>query len=294
MNRSEIPDLYIEMLAAGELDEKKRIELERTFGAEELQRRVEALKLSDTEILDQYPAERMAAGIHTRAEAPRGRTETARERIRRARPAWWEAYRERFRSFALRVVTQGLAVRITAGIAAAGLVVVFGVFIMVRMDVPGSNQGIRAKGIHPTLLIYRHDANEAQLLQNGDIVKAGDTLQISYVSAGKKYGVILSVDGRDTVTVHLPESYRPGEAQTRQAPALEPQGQTALPFAYQLDNAPRFERFFFVTSDSRFPVSEVVKAADKLAGSGDAFSASKLALPSGLDQITVLLKKPGE
>lgn len=287
MNRSEIPDLYIEMLAAGELDEKKRLELEETYGAEELRRRVEALRMSDAEILDRYPAEQMAAAISARAEAA---VSQGRSRLRQ--PSRWEGYRERFRSFGFRLVTQGLAVRITAGIATAGLLVVFGVFLIVRMEPPGSNQGIRAKGIHPTLLIYRHDANEAQLLQNGDIVKAGDTLQISYVSAGKKYGVILSVDGRGTVTVHLPESYSPAEA--RQAPALEPQGQTALPFAYQLDNAPRFERFFFITSDSSFSVSEVVTAAEKLAGSGQAASAPKLALPSGLDQISVLLRKPGD
>ncbi|WP_455381899.1 hypothetical protein [Salinispira pacifica] len=287
MERSQIPDLYIEMLAAGELDEKKRAELEETYGAEELQRRVEALKASNSEILDRYPAGMMAARIRDRVEI-----EEERERVLQQRQAAALPFGDRFHRFALRLITEGLAVRITAGIAAAGLLIVFGTFLVIHMESLSAGGGVRAKGIRPTLMIYRHSANEAELLQNGDIVEAGDTLQISYVSAGKKYGAIVSIDGRGAVTVHLPDAYASGRSS--QAAPLEPHGQTALPFAYQLDNAPKFERFFLVVSDNRFPVSEVTSDAEKLAESGKAYTADKLPLPSGFEQMSVLLKKPGE
>ncbi|HUX13365.1 MAG TPA: hypothetical protein VMW87_10070 [Spirochaetia bacterium] len=289
---AQIPDLYLEMLAAGELDEQKKNELEAKYGADEVRRRVEALKESNAAILARYPAEKMAAQIAARAENRSAPVEVERKVGVPTTARAQTSYRRRLNEFGRRIITDGLAVRYTAGFAAAGLVLVFGIFLVVHMERVSPDSGVRAKGIRPTVLIYKHAGNEAELLQNGDIVKAGDTLQLSYVSAGKKFGVILSIDGRGTITVHLPETS--GGTASRQAAALESHGQTALPFAYQLDNAPRFERFFFVTSDRPFPVSEATKGAEQLAVSGKAETVPELPLPSGLDQVSVLLRKPGD
>ncbi len=289
---SQIPDLYVEMLAAGELDDQKRNELEAKYGADEIRRRVDALKESDAAIFARYPADKMAAQILTRVGDRTAPVEAGRKVGEPAAAPAQTSYGLRMREFGRRIVAEGLAVRYTAGFAAAGLVLVFGIYLIVHMERVSPDSGVRAKGIRPTVLIYKHSGNEAELLQNGDIVKAGDTLQLSYVSAGKKFGVILSIDGRGTITVHLPETS--GGTANRQAAALESHGQTALPFAYQLDNAPRFERFFFVTSDRPFPVSEATKSAEQLAGSGKADTVGALPLPSGLDQVSVLLRKPGD
>ena len=42
------------------------------------------------------------------------------------------------------------------------------------------------------------------------VVRKGDTLQLGYVAAGKRFGVIASIDARGTVTLHLPETPGPG------------------------------------------------------------------------------------
>ena len=78
----------------------------------------------------------------------------------------------------------------------------------------------------------------------------GDTLQIRYVAAGKRFGVIASIDARGTVTLHLPETPGP-------AAALQRDGERTLPHAFELDDSPGFERFIFVTSDAPFATAEV-------------------------------------
>ena len=62
---------------------------------------------------------------------------------------------------------------------------------------------------------------------------------------GGRFGVLLSIDGAGHVTLHLPES----AARRRRADA---QGEIRLPSAYELDDAPAFERFLLVTSAAPF------------------------------------------
>ena len=69
-------------------------------------------------------------------------------------------------------------------------------------------------------------------------------------------------------------------------------GRVALDHAFELDEAPGFERFFFVTSEpgEQLPVTEVLEAARKLAQSEDAKSAA-LELPQSWKQSSLLLDK---
>jgi len=98
------------------------------------------------------------------------------------------------------------------------------------------------------------------------------------------------VDGRGTITWHLPPGYAGG---SRTAPALDRQGQVILPAAYELDDAPGFEKFFFVSASAPFDVAEVVRAAQALASRGGPADAGQLSLPPGLSQVSLLLKKKG-
>lgn len=139
----------------------------------------------------------------------------------------------------------------------------------------GSYSGI--KGKLPSLVVHRQTAaGTAERLREGAQVRAGDTLQLGYVAAGAAYGAVVSVDGRGAVTVHLPEH-------GGRAAALEP-GKTgsavSLPSAYQLDDAPAFERFFFVTAPAPFEVAQVRQAAERLVASGAARDGA-LPLPAG-------------
>lgn len=116
-----------------------------------------------------------------------------------------------------------------------------------------------------------------------DEARAGETLQLARVAGGAAYGVIVSIDGRGGVTLHWPESPS-GNA------ALVGDGEQRLPHGFVLDDAPRFERFIFVTADRPIDVEGVVAAARQVA-QGPRVDVEPLALEQGQHQTTRLVKK---
>ena len=132
--------------------------------------------------------------------------------------------------------------------------------------------------------IYKNVANETLLLSDGSFVKENDLLQISYTALGKEYGTIFSIDGNGAVTLHFPQS----EYDSAQ---LEKNGETALSWSYRLDNAPEYEKFYFVTSAIDFSVENVLSYAHTLAESSKNTQLNHLDLPAGYDQYTITLKK---
>lgn len=88
-----------------------------------------------------------------------------------------------------------------------------------------------------------------QRVSDGSALGSGDVLQLAFVSAGWTQGAILSVDGAGTVTQHLPE-------QGARSVELPPNG--LLPSSFQLDDAPEYERFLFVTSDQPFELQPLI------------------------------------
>ncbi|RKG65269.1 ActD-like protein, partial [Corallococcus sp. CA054B] len=149
---------------------------------------------------------------------------------------------------------------------------------------PGVLEPTRSKGLQPRLDVHRQAGTRTEHLTDGAPAQVGDVVQLSYTAAGHAHGVILSVDGRGTVTPHLPAS---GDTSA----LLERSGTHLLPRAYELDDAPGFERFFFVSSDTPFELEGVMAAARVLATSPEARTAP-LTLPTGLGQTSFLLEKP--
>ncbi|MBZ4333986.1 ActD-like protein [Corallococcus interemptor] len=149
---------------------------------------------------------------------------------------------------------------------------------------PGVLEPTRSKGLQPRLDVHRQAGTRTEHLTDGAPAQAGDVVQLSYTAAGHAHGVILSVDGRGTVTPHLP-------ALGDTSAPLERGGSHLLPRAYELDDAPGFERFFLVTSDAAFDLEGVMAAARVLAASPEARTAP-LTLPAGLGQTSFLLEKP--
>ena len=144
--------------------------------------------------------------------------------------------------------------------------------------------GDAIKGLEPSLTIYRRTANGSETLADGAPAHAGDLLRVGYVSAGQRYGVILSIDGRGVVTLHLPTtggvaaSLRAGEA-------------VLLDQAYELDDAPAWEGFYFVTADQPFAV-ETIRDAARRAGKHDLRSPPQsLPLPAGFTQTRFSIQK---
>jgi hypothetical protein len=140
------------------------------------------------------------------------------------------------------------------------------------------------KGGGAYLTVYKQTAMGAQTLDDGDAVVEGSNLQIGYISGPNRYGAVLSIDGRGTVTLLYPVS-------AAADPLLEAGGEVLLPFSYVLDDAPDFERFFFVVSDKNFSVKEVLEAARSLAEQPRKAKSQNLSLPKGLDQTSILLLK---
>jgi hypothetical protein len=146
--------------------------------------------------------------------------------------------------------------------------------------------GVRLKGLGPALTLFRKTTRGSETLADGDAARAGDLIRIGYRSLGRRYGVIVSLDGRGGLTRHLPE-------RGATAAPLEAREVVLLGHAYQLDDAPAWERFFFVTADAPFAVATVEDAARRAAGghtpAGQA--PAGLALPKPLEQSTFLLTK---
>ena len=142
----------------------------------------------------------------------------------------------------------------------------------------------RAKGLHPQLVVHLHsEQGPDEALAAGSVVTAGDVLQLGYVPAEATHGVVVSIDGSGAVSLHHPASVVESTALKTDS------GEVALPHGYQLDDAPTFERFFFVTDDAPISVRAVLDAAEAHAARKDVQQAP-LAL-EGLQQTSVLLRK---
>jgi len=139
-------------------------------------------------------------------------------------------------------------------------------------------------GGRPSLSVYRRTAAGSERLADGDIVHAGDLVRLGYASAGRPYGLILSIDGRGTVTLHLPPA---GD----RAVLLTGGRTILLDAAYELDDAPRVERFYFVTGTEPFSATPVLAAARRAAAQGAGSVPAALPIPAGLDQVTFAIQK---
>ena len=116
------------------------------------------------------------------------------------------------------------------------------------MDVAMAAQddGTRIKGMDARMEIWKKTGDSAVQMLNLDEAREGDEIQLRYSVPEKCFGLLFSMDGNGTVTMHM--------ADGSQAVALEPGKMTTLPFAYKLDNAPKFEKFFLLTSQKNFAI----------------------------------------
>ena len=244
-DRSPIPDILLERYRLGELPADDAATIADQIRRDPaLAERIATLDRSDRELRDDGVPSTIAAQVRDRVAVA--------EPLRRRRPAWWLA------------VPAAAAAAIALAIAAR------------PASPPVVPQPDRIKGLQPALAIFRHTAAGSETLADGAIVRPGDLLRVGYRAAGRAYGVILSVDGNHTVTMHLPA------AGDRAAP-LAHQPTVLLDQAYELDVAPLWERFYFVAGDAPFDVRPIVAAARA--------APPLLALPRELDQATFSLQK---
>lgn len=229
-----VPQWIIERLAAGDLPPDRAVEVQRrlireTDGAA----RLAEIAASNVEILAAHPPAQIAAQVRARAD-------------RRASPPHKRVWQVMMGGTTVLAAALIMAVwarptRDTAPRNAASP-------DLARHD----DDGARLKGLRPTLRVYRQTGEVAERLQPDARTHAGDRLQLAYVAAGRRFGAVLSVDGAGQITYHLPAA---GGAAAR----LRNEGEVALADAYELDAAPGFERFVFVSSDSPFDTASLLE-----------------------------------
>ncbi|HUX20036.1 MAG TPA: hypothetical protein VMW69_02280 [Spirochaetia bacterium] len=278
--KREIPDFLIEQLYLDEIDPRVKAEL---LADPEVLRRLENLRVSNAEILEAYPAAAMVSRIDGRLEAIRRAEEAGQEAaVRRLSPTRHSlAGANAIREGARRAVRWPGFFPVLAAAAALALIVgVLPVLMRGGMN-PEVEAGVRIKGVGPVLHVYRETSKGVELLPNGSPASVHDLLQLSYISSGAEYGMIFSVDGSGTVTLHYPEG-------SKSSARLKSGGEVALPYSYELDNAPSFERFYFVTSTREFPVDEILSVARRAATAGNL---AAIAFPKGFSVASVTLHK---
>lgn len=233
-----IPQLLLEEINLGE---KRAEDFYDKYGKEELDAALAELKKSDEEIFSKYPMKDMQKKIVAKSmmvvDSSAENAENS-ETEPKVKKGFWSDVR-RVRMF-------GVA-------AAAAFVVMLCVPVSLRVLSIGKTESIRMKGDvkKQALKLYKQDGNDAVLLNNGAKVDAGDVIQISYVAGKNEYGIIFSIDGNGNVTKHFPDSTWKSEKLN------QVMTEVPLDFSYELDDAPEYECFVFVTSDKPFVLDEL-------------------------------------
>jgi len=203
---------------------------------------LDAIRKSNEEILKAYPASRMKEAVLAKMAESARMAGGDKKRI-----LDFDRGRTRFSGF--RIATY----------AAAVCCVVLLSFVAVRAEIFTSGSGVtlengdRIKGGGQRLFVYRKTGEAPVLLPAKARVSVDDIVQISYIAGGDAFGAILSVDGNGTVTQHYPDA---GDYTA----VLSNDGESSLDFSYKLDNAPKFERFIFVSGKEKITLAEYKKA----------------------------------
>jgi len=275
-----ISDYRLERFVLGELPPGEAGEVERAAAVDSRVRAaLDTIDASNLAIIARYPAADFKSALLSRLEvAEVGKPGRGRRRLFPALVAFpWR---------------RGLAVT-----AAAAVLVIAAVLVVPGIKRP-SGAPLFGPGLDETvvkgeggidltqtqLLVYKKHGGLAETLTDGNEAGPGALLQLAYVAAAEPHGVILSIDGRGGVTRHFP-------AEEGGSTLLALNRRSLLPNAIELDDAPGFERFFLVTSKEPIDVAAVLARAGELATDPVRARNSKLDLPAGLKQKSVLILK---
>jgi hypothetical protein len=225
-----IPDWKLERFLLGELSANEMEAIRRAVEVDESVRaRVDALEMSNREILQRNPPGWMAEQIRRRLATERRAPAVPRRR-------WWPR--------AVLVPASAVAVVALALFIVPGLLPTGG---------PIVTEVTRFKGAGPELRIHRQIDGGSEELVDGAQAAENDLLLLQYRTDREGFGCIVSIDGRGTITTHLP-------AEGDLAESVPPGSWHFLDFAYELDDAPYRETFILVTSPSVFELGIVTRA----------------------------------
>ncbi len=261
MKNRRVPNWKLERYLLGELAEKDMVEIRQLdLDCPEVHEELESLRRLNRDFKGRFPSETVIPRITRRLE------EEALQKARPGRPrrpAWRRLL-------------------IVSPVVASALIILLIVF-----KEPPSNRIKGDESVDPTkvqIVVYRKSGRGIEMLKNGDRVRAGDLLQLAYVPAGQPFGVIASLDGDGVATLHFPEK-------TADSTRLKQDKKVMLETAYELDRAPRYECFYFVTSSREIDVADVLGRIKAAARRPDFPRRRDLELPESQREFSLLLEK---
>lgn len=230
-----IPDWKLEKYLTGDLPAEEMHEIREMEATDEIfAGRVKMLREDNAAILKRLPFEKLSEKIATmpgRSNAGAGNTVRVNFKLVKLAAA---------AALVLAVVTVALFSQRSLSEQNTQLVEV------AMADVSGDD-GLRIKGMDARMEVWKKTGDSAVQIENLGDAREGDEIQLRYAVAEKCFGLLFSMDGNGTITMHMGHGNRAVE--------LEPGKMTTLPFAYKLDNAPKFEKFFFLTSKDEFELN---------------------------------------
>jgi len=261
INSEQIPELVLEQYILGELSQAKLIEVQQALlNSESLRARVAKIRRSN---------ENFSLPL-------RQTIDLASEPYSTHSPSNWENFFSN-RNISLALISCLIVIFLSPMLTLENT--------SLHQDISQESYDIRLKGIQPQIKIYRQVGNNIDQVLHDEMVGHFEKIQLGYISGGKKYGVVFSLDGRGEVTLHYPEKE---SAST----VLDKSGEHSLAYAYELDDAPLYERFFFITSDEPISVEKILRRGKALATEGvEVAKSGDLFLGEAVDQISVLLNK---
>lgn len=228
-----IPDWKLEKYLTGDLPAEEMREIREMEATDEIfAGRVKMLREDNAAILKKLPFEKLSEKIATmpgRSNAGAGNTVRVNFKLVKLAAA---------AALVLAVVTVALFSQRSLSEQNTQLM---------EVAMVDQNDGLRIKGLSARMEVWKKTGDSAVQMENLGEAREGDEIQLRYAVAEKCYGLLFSMDGNGTITMHMGHENRAVE--------LEPGKMTTLPFAYKLDNAPKFEKFFFLTSKDEFELN---------------------------------------
>ena len=249
----------VERFAVGELSGERALEVQRAIDADPaLKVFFDDVKASDAAFLIMAPPSSFMSA--------------------RATPAsWWTR---------LRAAVSSLQLQVGVGAAAAAVVVV------VAVSAPeGPRSSTTSKGGAHTAAVgfFVKDKNGARVGEAGEVLHAGDQIQLTVTDADRPAMVVVGIDGRGVVSVYAVEATG--------AVAKGAAGPRVLPASLILDDTVGVERFFVVYGDDASTTERAVRAAaddvahDVRSGRVDLARVQRLSLGEGYAQASVHIQK---
>ena len=245
-----IPDWKLERYLTGDLPEGEMREIRELEKTDEmLAHRVKLLREDNAAILRKMPFERLAEKMDARDSGAERKDNVVHFGFVKFAAA---------AALVLAVVSVALFSQHEIGPATDGGARAMDVALA---DVP--DDGTRIKGLDARMEVWKKTGDSAVQMSNLGEAREGDEIQLRYAVPEKCYGMLFSMDGNGTVTMHMADGKM-----------------TTLPFAYKLDNAPKFEKFFLLTSRAAFEL--------------DANNIDALLKSKDVRSVSITLRKVGE